>query len=232
MSYAVHSAESTPIPPGGGRFMRMAELSAESGVPVATIKYYLREDLLPPGARTSPNQARYDRSHLHRLRLVRALLDIGGLSVAQAREMVAGIDSAPDAHAVLGTAQAAISTVRGRRDGESHVWAGGLLDEVARRHGWSLTPGNPAVDLALDTLATFAELEHPELVARLDEYAGLADRVAELDLAGLSGRPEREAPERKSVVDAAVVGMVLGDALFAALRRLAQEHASARMFRP
>jgi DNA-binding transcriptional MerR regulator len=211
--------------------MRMAELSAESGVPVATIKYYLREDLLAPGERTSPNQARYDRSHLRRLRLVRALLEVGGLSVAQVRDVLAGIDSSPDAHAALGTAQSAITAVRGRRDEQTRAWAAGLLEEVASRHGWSLKPGNPVVDSALDTLAAFAELGHPELVARLDDYAGLADRVAELDLAGVSGRPEREGPERDSTVEAAVVGMVLGDALFAALRRLAQEHASSRAFR-
>jgi DNA-binding transcriptional MerR regulator len=207
--------------------MRMAELSAESGVPVATIKYYLREELLPPGERTSPNQARYDGSHLRRLRLVRALLEVGELSVAQVRDVLAGIDSSADAHAALGTAQAAITSVRGRRDGQHHAWAVGLLDEVAHRHGWSLKPGNPVVESAVDTLTAFAELGHPDLVARLDEYAGLADRVARLDLAGVSGLAERE-----SVVEAAVVGMVLGDALFAALRRLAQEHTSACTFRP
>ncbi|WP_346281659.1 MerR family DNA-binding transcriptional regulator, partial [Pseudonocardia sp.] len=34
--------------------MRMAELSARTGVPIPTIKFYLREGLLPPGERTSP----------------------------------------------------------------------------------------------------------------------------------------------------------------------------------
>ncbi|MET1074743.1 MAG: MerR family transcriptional regulator, partial [Umezawaea sp.] len=52
--------------------MRMAELSAESGVPVATIKYYLREGLVPAGELTSPNQAQYQARHLQRLKLVRA----------------------------------------------------------------------------------------------------------------------------------------------------------------
>ncbi len=39
--------------------MRVAELSRRSGVSVASIKYYLREGLLPPGELTSPNQAHY-----------------------------------------------------------------------------------------------------------------------------------------------------------------------------
>ena len=37
--------------------MRIAELSQTTGVPVPTIKYYLREGLLPAGELTSPNQA-------------------------------------------------------------------------------------------------------------------------------------------------------------------------------
>ena len=35
--------------------MRIAELSQTTGVPVPTIKYYLREGLLPSGELTSPN---------------------------------------------------------------------------------------------------------------------------------------------------------------------------------
>ena len=56
--------------------MRISELSSRSGVPVATIKYYLREGLLPAGERTSATQARYGDAHVERLRLVRALVDV------------------------------------------------------------------------------------------------------------------------------------------------------------
>ena len=38
--------------------MLMAELSRRSGVPVATIKYYLREGLLPPGEAISGDPCR------------------------------------------------------------------------------------------------------------------------------------------------------------------------------
>lgn len=208
--------------------MRMAQLSAESGVPVATIKYYLREDLLPPGERTSPNQARYDQAHVRRLRLVRALLDVGGLSVAQVREVLAGIDASADAHAALGTAQRAITPEHaGAADEASRRWAAGRLAEVAAARGWTVKTDGPVTVSAVATLATYAALGHPELTDRLADYAELAERVAELDLASVADRPERE-----TLVEAAVVGMVLGDGLFAALRRLAQEHASARTFRP
>ena len=38
--------------------MRISELSSVTGVPVPTIKYYIREGLLPRGERTAANQAR------------------------------------------------------------------------------------------------------------------------------------------------------------------------------
>jgi hypothetical protein len=165
--------------------------------------------------------------HVRRLRLVRALLEVGGLSVAQVREVLAGVSSSTDAHAALGTAQWAITPTRGRVDEESRRWAASVLEGVARRRAWTLKPGHPVADSALNTVATFASLGHADLVARIDEYAELAVQVAELDLSGVAGLSERE-----TMVEAAVVGIVLGDALFAALRRLAQEHASAHTFRP
>src|SRR5260370_17144359 len=73
--------------------MRIAELSRDSGVPVPTIKYYVREGLLPPGELTSPNQAQYNDAHLRRLKLIRALCDVGGLSVAAMRDLLAAAGS-------------------------------------------------------------------------------------------------------------------------------------------
>ncbi|MDX2026822.1 MerR family transcriptional regulator, partial [Microcella sp.] len=45
----------------------MSELSATTGTPVPTLKFYLREGLLPAGERTSPNQSQYDDSHVERV---------------------------------------------------------------------------------------------------------------------------------------------------------------------
>jgi ribosome biogenesis SPOUT family RNA methylase Rps3 len=141
------------------------------------------------------------------------------------REVLAGIDEPVGIHRVLGVAQRALTVSPGQVDERCREWASALLERTAKRRGWQLKPGDPVVGAAADTLATFASLGHPELVERLDGYAELADRVAELDLAGV-----RDLPDRESVVEAAVVGTVLGDALFSALRRLAQQHASAATF--
>lgn len=93
--------------------MRIAELSRRSGETVPTIKYYLREGLLPPGEPVARNQARYGERHVARLRLVRALREAGGLSVAAAGELVRTLDlveagRAISPHDVMGAAHRAV----------------------------------------------------------------------------------------------------------------------------
>ena len=68
--------------------MKISELSARSGLPVATVKYYIRERLLPPGAPLARNQAAYSESHLERLKIVRALREDAGLSVREIGRIV------------------------------------------------------------------------------------------------------------------------------------------------
>jgi DNA-binding transcriptional MerR regulator len=86
-----------------------AELSRATGIQVATIKFYLRERPLPAGERSGPKQSRYGEEHLRRLRLVRGLLEVGGLSLATARGVVDAVDSEiPLAHP-FGVAQRSVS---------------------------------------------------------------------------------------------------------------------------
>ena len=72
--------------------MRISELARESGIPVATIKYYIRQGLLPAGAPVNARQCDYSSRHLDRLRLIRGLLHVLGASIEQVREVVAVID--------------------------------------------------------------------------------------------------------------------------------------------
>ena len=54
--------------------LKIGQLAAESGVPVGTIKFYLREGLLPPPTvKTSRTMAYYDRSFLDRIRVIKRL---------------------------------------------------------------------------------------------------------------------------------------------------------------
>ena len=75
--------------------MRISELCRTSGVAVPTIKYYLREGLLPEGERTSATQAAYRDLHLQRLRVVRALIE-SGVSIAETRQVLEALDHPPE----------------------------------------------------------------------------------------------------------------------------------------
>ncbi len=51
--------------------MKIGELSAATGTPIETIRYYERDGLLPPPARSEGNFRIYDENHLSRLTFVR-----------------------------------------------------------------------------------------------------------------------------------------------------------------
>ena len=100
--------------------MRIGDLSRQSGVAVATLKYYLREALLHPGVMTAVNQADYDQSHLRRVALVRALLEAGQLRIADVRQVVAAVDAEDvTIHQAFGIAQDAMVPDRDRSSADS-----------------------------------------------------------------------------------------------------------------
>jgi DNA-binding transcriptional MerR regulator len=60
-------------PDSAHRRMKIGELAEASGVPVPTIKHYLREGLLPEGVKTSRNMAYYPPELVERIRLIKQL---------------------------------------------------------------------------------------------------------------------------------------------------------------
>jgi DNA-binding transcriptional MerR regulator/tetratricopeptide (TPR) repeat protein len=68
--------------------MRMAELSARSGVPRDTIHFYLKEGLLPRPKKGGKTVAFYGEEHLERLRLIRRLRDEKYLPLAVIRRLL------------------------------------------------------------------------------------------------------------------------------------------------
>ncbi|MFD5135386.1 MerR family transcriptional regulator [Streptomyces sp. NPDC058378] len=223
--------------------MRIGELSRRSGVPVPTIKYYVREGVLPAGTLTSPNQARYDDGHERRLRLIRALLDVGGLSLSAIAEVLEAVDDpGQPVHKVLGVAAGRIIPEEsgkpresGEADEEEEEAAEGAgpgsaeaREEVAAllaRRGWYVDADNAAARSLAGVLAALHRVGHGAFVELLDVYADAAEPVARADLDYVRRRVARE-----DLVESVVVGTVLGEAMFGALRRLAHVDASARAY--
>jgi DNA-binding transcriptional MerR regulator len=236
----------------------MADLSRASGVPIPTIKYYLRAGLLPEGERTSKNQAQYGDEHLRRIKLERALSDYGGLSIATIGELLRKAeDPGTELTNLLRDAQASVPPHReSNRDNTSHGKSdrgksdhgesdragsepgGSGRDErweaaaervagLLERRGWQDCAKHPALSTVIDILATSDALGNDVLARSLDTYAEAVEIIAAADLARVE-----EATDRTQTVEVVVIGTLLGDSLIAALRRVAQAHASLGRYGP
>lgn len=207
--------------------MRMATLSERSGIPVATVKYYLREGILHAGVRTSQTQSEYDDTHVRRLGMIRALIDVGGLSVARTAEVIAAMEDpeVPVNH-VMSTAQHSVSRFAATTGPLDHDSGLARVDALIRQRGWTVHDGNPGRRAAADVLATFEHLGEHRYENLVQACAGAAETVAAADLAEVAAT----SGVREDVVETVVVGTVLGDVLWMAMRRMAQEHFARRQY--
>lgn len=200
--------------------MRISDLAEATGVPVHTLKYYLREGILMAGEATSRTTADYAPAHVERVRLVRALIEQGGIGIAGVHAVLAALDSPPRSrHLLLGAAHAALPLPGASGPVTPEVV--GLVKEL----GWAIDPDCPparALGAAIRSARDAGvPLGHEELVA----YAARMGEVALLDLAKVDEAAATGGPA--AALRLVVIGNVLLDPVLIALRRVAQEAASA-----
>lgn len=204
--------------------MRISELAAATDTSVATLKYYLREGMLPPGAPVSQTRSEYGAEHVRRVGVIRALTDVAGLPVQRARAVLALIDHpGPDLFDELGRAiaqlpptidpdapppadpEGAYPRARAVIDALGQVWdpryaAVAQLEqalEAAERAGLAMTP------------------------ERLAAYAPAIRAIAEYDVSRIPA-------DSSDAIGYAVLGTALYEPVIAALRRLAHQDVAAR----
>src|SRR4051812_64013 len=206
--------------------MRISDLSRQTGVPVATIKFYLRERLLPPGTPTGRNQALYGEAHLRRLRLIRAFTNIGQLDLSSVRELLTAIENermpVRDLYETVDRAAHPAEPEANEADGIADARTD--IDAFVEKLGWAVEPDAPSRQRLARVLAALKRLGCECGVEYFTPYAEAADQLAaqELDLLADDGVVSDRA--------AAVVRTVLLDVAQAALRRMAQEHHLAQRF--
>jgi AcrR family transcriptional regulator len=73
--------------------MTISDLTKLSSIPASTIKFYLREKLLPKPIKTGATRAYYTLKHLDRLKLIKKIQKEGKISLNKIKEITAMIDA-------------------------------------------------------------------------------------------------------------------------------------------
>lgn len=205
--------------------MLVSELAEQADMPVATVKYYLREGLLQPGHMTGPRRAEYDESHVRRLRILRLLREVGGVPVTHLRRVMDALDdeSLP-IHDVMTLTADVIGA--GPEPGEQDPASLATVDEVIRAVGWDGLRPESVDRLRLASLVTL--LNGPGMLGAdagvLGYYAQLADQLAKTEISLIN--PHRE---RAALLEDMVTGSVVYGQVFSLLRQMGHEHHHTRL---
>ncbi|KQQ00693.1 MULTISPECIES: MerR family transcriptional regulator [unclassified Rathayibacter] len=192
--------------------MRISELSDASGISVATIKYYIREGILAPGVSSGPQRADYGDEHLARLRLLRALIESGGVGIAGAKRITTVLDRGDPPSVAFEVAQDVVSA-----NADSATPATDASTERVRSLVGDTVCGHPAVVTAARALDALEVSGGAMTDSWLESYAEAARLVARADLDELEARTS--VSEQASI---AAVGTAMGDVVLQSLRRIAQ----------
>lgn len=202
--------------------MRISDLVERSGVPLATVKFYIREGMLAPGRALGARRSDYDETHLSRLQLIRALTTVAGVPLSRAKEVLSVIDDGDgDIYEILGRAIQALSPQSPEDAPTEHPHAAWAVDHLGEEFASSD-----------ERMAAFAQLDES---LRAAEDAGLpvsaerlklyGDQVMTLARAEVGGMPT----DPKDAATYAVLGTVLYEPVLASLRRLAHQNLAAKL---
>ncbi|HEX2248592.1 MAG TPA: MerR family transcriptional regulator [Arthrobacter sp.] len=200
--------------------MQLKELSRVSGVSVASIKFYLREDLLKPGEPGSANRAEYTQEHLDRLELIRLLRQVVGLGLDKIKTLTSAVDNpGVDVINLLGLTQATVL---------------GLPEEAVPDHRWTaelmsggrwLDAPSPARNSLNELFGQMEEFGMAPDATVLSAYAAAVDQVAALDI----GHVEEQST-RGQMVRTVAMGTFLYSKLLLRMLALAQTSRAMQRF--
>jgi DNA-binding transcriptional MerR regulator len=206
--------------------VRISELSERTGVPVPTIKYYLREGLLPEGDKRTPRLTEYDDRHVRRLGLLRILRDVGDVPVEGLKRLVAATETRGTVHDLFAVAADALAPTP-PAPGPGRAETRAMADAIIAQAGWDRVRED-SVDR--DNLAATLEMvgsfdTHPRDPAEIAPYLAMADQLARHEIGNLD-----DSKDRVGLLEEMIVGQVVFATVLTTLRRLAEEHHSHERF--
>ncbi|MFJ9445974.1 MerR family transcriptional regulator [Kitasatospora sp. NPDC101235] len=203
--------------------MRISDLSRLTGTPVGTIKYYLREGLLPPGRSLGATLTLYGDEHVQRLRLIRAMTARGGLSIAATRDVLTAIDQPLEPLDTLRVVHYALPTPVDAAETDAVDEHAPQVDRLLDAMGWDISEESPHRRALAASLMDLSRLGMEYSTEELLPYAELAAAAARLDFGRIEG-----IEDRLRLAEHAAIVVLLLEPVLAVLRRLAQEDESHR----
>ena len=207
--------------------LRISELAERSGVPVPTIKYYLREGLLPEGTRVSSRLTEYDERHVRQLGLLRILREVGDIPIEGLRRLVdAAAARGGTVHDLFAAAADALAPTP-PPPGELRKQTRTIADRIIDDGGWTkVRPSSPDREnlaAALEVVARYGNRPYEQ--SEITPYIRIVDELARGEIASLD-----DARDRVGLLEEMVIGQVAFGQVLIILRRLAEEHYSQLRF--
>ena len=215
--------------------MRIAELSQRAQVPRSTIKFYIREGLLAPGAVHARNQASYGSQHLERLALIRALREVGGLPLEAVARVTRQLDRGWEGDPI-GEAMRALYLPPASGAPQSELERVGVeVRDFLAALPWTVEVGrdHEAREIAATLLLVRRYLYPDFAVADLAKYAEIAWLLSEAEFSGAPEGPgvpiRARGDDLAEPTRRAILGTVLFERIFGSLHRLANTMRSIRI---
>jgi DNA-binding transcriptional MerR regulator len=210
--------------------MRISELSRHSGISISSIKFYIREGVLPAGERSQRNQAQYSEDHLRRLDLIKALREVAGLPLDTVRAVLEQADKPFGDGDPIGTANAVIYPVpeRDRTESEKEEYdtTRGEVETLMLGLPWALDDEMGVrvlnIDLIADAITQMRKYIDPQFpVDQIAGLAALAWHESEIVFENDEDRVPRPGDDLVDPVRTAILGTLLHEQLSNAIARAA-----------
>ncbi|MEO6599959.1 MAG: MerR family transcriptional regulator [Polyangiaceae bacterium] len=216
-------AQSTARPRG----LTISELAKVSGISMSTIKYYLREGLLPQGDLAAQSRQYYGQRHLDRLAVIRALRETADLPIEMVRQLVGVLDKGTiPTFDLVAMAIDALGRHRGRETATERAVKQELLELLATRRIRVRPLSGALRDLTASVvmLRRFSPgLRVKQLIPYLEYALSLAEMEVTANADNVLSNPDR-------ALSTAVLGTALWEPLIVATRRIASEHFAGPIF--
>lgn len=201
--------------------MKMSELSRTSGVSTASVKYYLREGMLPAGQATGPRDADYDAGHVERLEIIRNLRDTAQLPIATIKRLLGAVDDeAVPIPQLVAMAHSAVLATREITSQERDL-AAQLLTAL----DWTVPERSPVFGQLAHLLGILHQGQAPTDPDGLAPWLAAAEQVTQVEL-GLT----RTQGSRALLVHDVVIGTYLSNQLLVTLHMAAQVNQAMKQF--